>query len=150
MSNQGKSCPKRNVDSERHCCFEKWRQSGNISWIVKVKINKNVPESFVTIVTVFSINSRYSNGSILSSVSIVSNVLLVMCIWVKTIYCHSRIQHVPPVNKFEWAFGSSTEPKCYWFIYKYLIQVLNDKLPKQHTIHMLSYQIQSTQGSRFN
>ena len=53
-------------------------------WIVKVKINKNVPESFVTIVTVFSINSRYSNGSILSSVSIVSNVLLqvllVMCI----------------------------------------------------------------------
>ena len=86
-----KSCPhkvrvdsNRNVDSERHCCFEKWRQSGNISWIIKVKINKNVPESFVTIVTVFSINSRYSNGSILSSVSIVSNVLLqvllVMCI----------------------------------------------------------------------
>ena len=39
---------------------------------------------FVTIVTVFSINYRYSNGSILSSVSIVSNVLLqvllVMCI----------------------------------------------------------------------
>ena len=22
--------PNRNVDSERHCCFEKWRQSGNI------------------------------------------------------------------------------------------------------------------------
>ena len=51
---------------------------------VKVKVTKNVTESSVTIVTVFSINSRYSNGGILSSVSIVSNVLLqvllVMCI----------------------------------------------------------------------
>ena len=51
---------------------------------VKVKVTKNVTESFVTIVTVFSINSRYSNCSILRSVSIVSNVLLqlllVMCI----------------------------------------------------------------------
>ena len=54
------------------------------SWNVKVKVTKNVTESSVTIVTVFSINSRYSNGSIVSSVSIVSNVLLqvllVMCI----------------------------------------------------------------------
>ena len=54
------------------------------SQIIKVKIPKNLTESFVTIVTVFSINSRYSNGSILSSVSIVSNVLLqillAMCI----------------------------------------------------------------------
>ena len=54
------------------------------SWNVKVKVTKNVTESSVTIVTVFSINSRYSNGGILSSVSIVSNVLLqvllVMCI----------------------------------------------------------------------
>ena len=51
---------------------------------VKVKVTKNVTKSSVTIVTVFSINSRYSNGGILSSVSIVSNVLLqvllVMCI----------------------------------------------------------------------
>ena len=50
---------------------------------VKVKVTKNVTESFVTIVTV-SINSRYSNCSILRSVSIVSNfllqLLLVMCI----------------------------------------------------------------------
>ena len=46
------------------------------SWIVKIKITKNVPESFFTIVTIFSIHSRYSNGSILSSVSIVSNILL--------------------------------------------------------------------------
>ena len=46
------------------------------SWIVKVKITKSVPESFFTIVTVFSIHSRYSDGSILSCVSIVSNVLL--------------------------------------------------------------------------
>ena len=51
---------------------------------VKFKVTKNVTESFVTIVTVFSINSRYSNCSILRSVSIVSNVLLqlllIMCI----------------------------------------------------------------------
>ena len=55
LSNWGKSCPKRNVDSKRHCCFEKCRWSGNISssQIVKVKITKNVPKSFVTIVTVF-------------------------------------------------------------------------------------------------
>ena len=33
---------------------------------VKVKVTKNVTESSVTIVTVFSINSRYGNGSILS------------------------------------------------------------------------------------
>ena len=33
---------------------------------VKVKVTKNVTESSVTIVTVFSINSSYSNGSILS------------------------------------------------------------------------------------
>ena len=45
------------------------------SQIVKVKITKNVPRSFNTIVYCFCINSRYSNGSILSSVSIVSYVL---------------------------------------------------------------------------
>ena len=119
---------------------------------VKVKVTKNLTESFVTIVTVFSINSRYSNCSILRSVSIVSNVLLqlllVMCIWVKTIYCHSRtglhIQHVPPVNKFEWAFGSYTKPnlviKCYCFIYKYLIQVLDNTY---HTHAIISGPIHS-------
>ena len=42
---------------------------------VKVKVTKNVTESSITIVTVFSINSRYSNGSILSSISIVSYFL---------------------------------------------------------------------------
>ena len=46
------------------------------SWNVKVEVTRNVTENFVTIVTVFSMNSRYSNGSILSSISIVSNVLL--------------------------------------------------------------------------
>ena len=51
------------------------------SQIVKVKITKNVPESFVTIVTVFSINSRYSNSSILSIVTnVLLQILLVMCI----------------------------------------------------------------------
>ena len=68
---------------------------------VKVKVTKNLTESSVTIVTFFSINSRYSNGSILSSVSIVSNVLLQVLL----VMCHSRtglhIQNVTPVNKFE-------------------------------------------------
>ena len=43
---------------------------------VKVKVTKNVTESFVTIVTVFSINSRYSNCSILRSVSIVLSFVI--------------------------------------------------------------------------
>ena len=81
--NEVRVVPIRNVDSERHCCFENGDKVVTSFQIIKVKIPKNLTESFVTIVTVFSINSRYSNGSILSSVSIVSNVLLqvllVMC-----------------------------------------------------------------------
>ena len=42
------------------------------SWIVKVKITKNVPK----VLLLFSVNSRHSNGSILSGYSIESNVLL--------------------------------------------------------------------------
>ena len=68
--------PKRSVDGERHCCFKSRDKEAASSQNVKVAVTKNVTESFVTIVTDFSIDSRYSNGSILSSVSIVSNVLL--------------------------------------------------------------------------
>ena len=57
------------------------------SWIVKVKITKNVPN--VSPQLLFGVNSRYSNGSILSGYSIESDVslqvLLATCICVKTI-----------------------------------------------------------------
>ena len=45
------------------------------SWIVKVKITKNVPKVLSPQLP-FSVNSRHSNGSILSGYSIESNVLL--------------------------------------------------------------------------
>ena len=45
------------------------------SWIVKVKITKNVPK-ILSPQLLFSVNSRYSNGCILSGYSIESNVLL--------------------------------------------------------------------------
>ena len=45
------------------------------SWIVKVKITKNVPK-VLSLLLLFSVNSRHSNGSILSGYSIESNVLL--------------------------------------------------------------------------
>ena len=45
------------------------------SWIVEVKITKNVPK-VLSLLLLFSVNSRHSNGSILSSYSIESNVLL--------------------------------------------------------------------------
>ena len=45
------------------------------SWIVKVKITKNVPK-ILSPQLLFSVNSRYSNGRILSGNSFESNVLL--------------------------------------------------------------------------
>ena len=45
------------------------------SWIVKVKITKNVPK-VLSSQLLFSVNSTYSTGCILSGYSIESNVLL--------------------------------------------------------------------------
>ena len=53
--------------------------------------------------------------------------------------------HVPPVNMFKLAFGSYTEPnlviKYHCFIYKYLIQVLDNTY---HTHAIISGPIHSS------
>ena len=79
--------PNRNVDSERHPLKNGDKVAAS-SWIVKVKITKNVP-NVLSPKLLFSVNSTYSSGCILSGYSIESNVLLQVllatCVWVKTI-----------------------------------------------------------------
>ena len=102
LSSQGKSCPKiiGMLIVKDTSALKNGDKVVASSWIVKVKITKNVPNVLLPQL-LFSVNSRYSTGSILSRYSIESNVLL----QVLFVMCHSRtglhIQNVTPVNKFE-------------------------------------------------